>query len=157
MKAVRFHGKEDLRVEDIDEPKIEPGKIKIKPAWCGICGTDIHEYMGGPNLCPENEPHPITGEKVPLTFGHEFSGRVEEVGDGVSKFKAGDRVVVQPIIYDNECGSCNDGLINCCDKNGFVGLSGWGGGLADHIVVPEYAVFKVPDNVALDIAGEENC
>jgi threonine dehydrogenase-like Zn-dependent dehydrogenase len=154
MRAVRFHGKEDLRFENIDEPKCGPGQIKLVPAWCGICGTDLHEYMGGPNLCPTS-PHPITGEQVPLTFGHEFSGIVEELGEGVSdKWKVGDRVVVQPIIYDGDCSACQDGLINCCYKNGFVGLSGWGGGLSDHIVVPESAVYQLPDNVGLDVAGE---
>lgn len=84
---------------------------------------DLHEYLGGPNLCPTT-PHPITKEKVPLTLGHEFSGIVDEVGEGVSKFKKGDRVVIQPIIYDGTCGACKAGQINCCYKNGFVGLSG---------------------------------
>jgi 2-desacetyl-2-hydroxyethyl bacteriochlorophyllide A dehydrogenase len=110
--------------------------------------------MGGPSLCPEKTPHPITGETVPLTFGHEFAGVVEEVGEGVSdKFKVGSRVVVAPIIYDNECGACEDGLINCCWKNGFVGLSGWGGGLSEHLVVPEYTLYNCPDNVPLDVAA----
>lgn len=60
-----------------------------------------------------------------MTFGHEFSGTIEEVGEGVSEgFSVGDRVVVQPIIYDGTCTSCEDGLVNCCDNNGFVGLSG---------------------------------
>jgi len=62
---------------------------------------------------------------VPITFGHEFSGVIEELGKGISeKWKVGDRVCVQPIIYDGDCGACQDGLINCCYKNGFVGLSG---------------------------------
>ena len=69
-------------------------------------------------------PHPITNEKVPLTLGHEFSGVVEEVGEAVSDIKVGAKVTVQPIIYDGTCGACREGYINCCDNNGFVGLSG---------------------------------
>ncbi|KAF2717792.1 GroES-like protein [Polychaeton citri CBS 116435] len=153
MKAVRFHGKEDLRYEDIPEPRCGPGQIKIAPAWCGVCGSDLHEYTGGPSLCPTS-PHPITGEKVPLTMGHEFSGIVEEVGDGVSSdYKIGDRVCVRPTIYDGTCGACEMGLVNCCYSNGFVGLSGWGGGFSQHCVLPEYCVTKLPDNVSLDIAA----
>lgn len=72
----------------------------------------------------------LSQNQVPLTIGHEFSGIVEEIGSGVSdKYKVGQKVVVQPIIYCGECGSCKEGIPNCCDKNGFVGLSGWGGGL----------------------------
>ncbi|KAI4720166.1 GroES-like protein [Aureobasidium sp. EXF-10727] len=153
MKALRIHGKEDLRLEEIQSPQCGDGQIMIRPAWCGICGTDLHEYMGGPSLCPTT-PHPITNETVPLTIGHEFSGIIEELGQGVSdKYTRGQRVVVQPIIYCGECGSCKDGIPNCCDKNGFVGLSGWGGGLAEHIVVPEYCVVPVPDNVSLEVAA----
>ena len=69
-------------------------------------------------------PHPITNEKVPLTLGHEFSGVIEEVGEDVHDIKVGARVTVQPIIYDGTCGACKEGFINCCDNNGFVGLSG---------------------------------
>lgn len=116
---------------------------------------DLHEYLGGPNLCPTT-PHPITGETVPLTFGHEFSGIIEEVGEGVSNYKPGDRVCVQPIIYDGTCGACEQGLHNCCWSNGFVGLSGWGGGLAEHIVVPTSTLYKLPDNVSLEIGGEHS-
>lgn len=85
---------------------------------------DLHEYLGGPSLCPSSTPHPITGETVPLTFGHEFSGTVEEIGEGVTKVVIGDHVAVQPIIYDGTCGACLAGNINCCWQNGFIGLSG---------------------------------
>ena len=69
-------------------------------------------------------PHPITNEKIPLTLGHEFSGVVEEVGEGVHDIKVGAKVTIQPIIYDGTCGACREGIINCCDNNGWVGLSG---------------------------------
>jgi len=120
MQALRFHGMKDLRLEQISVPNCGAGQVGIKPVWCGICGSDLHEYIGGANLCPTT-PHPITGEKVPLTFGHEFSGIVDAVGEGVSKFKPGDRVCVQPIIYDGTCGACKEGLINCCYSGGFIG------------------------------------
>lgn len=62
---------------------------------------------------------------MPLTLGHEFSGVIEELGEGVAaKFAVGDRVCVQPILYDGECAACLEGLINCCERNGFIGLSG---------------------------------
>jgi len=90
---------------------------------------------------------------VPLTFGHEFSGTVEEVGEGVTDYNTGDRVVIQPIIYDDTCVACEEGLQNCCFSNGFVGLSGWGGGLADHIVLPQSTLYHLPDNVPLEIGA----
>lgn len=152
MYALRFHGRQNLRYEKIPVPQVKKGQVKVKPAWVGICGTDLHEYLGGPNLCPTT-PHPITGETIPLTLGHELSGVVEEVGEGVSDYKAGDRVAVQPIIYDDTCAACEEGLQNCCWQNGFIGLSGWGGGLADHMVVPVSALYRLPSNVPLEIGA----
>ena len=77
-------------------------------------------------------PHPITNEQIPLVLGHEFSAIVEEIGEPASssqwgskdRVKVGDRVVVRPIIYDGVCDGCTQGWLNCCDKGGFVGLSG---------------------------------
>lgn len=94
-----------------------------KSSFLLLTETDLHEYLGGPSLCPTT-PHPITKEQVPLTFGHEFSGVVEEVGDGVNDIKVGMKVCIQPIIYDGDCGACKEGHINCCWQNGFIGLSG---------------------------------
>ncbi|KAH7122254.1 sorbitol dehydrogenase [Dendryphion nanum] len=149
MKAVRFHGQHDLRYEDVPIPQVGKGQVRIRPAWVGIY---LHEYLGGPNLCPTT-PHPITKETVPLTIGHEFSGIIDEVGEGVSDYKPGDRIVVQPIIYDGTCGACLEGLHNCCWNNGFVGLSGWGGGLAKYIVLPTSTLYRLPDNVPLEIGA----
>lgn len=152
MKAVRFHGQRDLRLEDVPVPELKKGQVKLKPAWVGICGSDLHEYLGGANICPTT-PHPITGEQVPVIFGHEFSGVVDEVGEGVTNYKKGDQVVVQPIIYDGTCGACKAGQINCCYKNGFVGLSGYGGGLSEYVVLDESYLYHLPKNIPLDIGA----
>ena len=108
--------------------------------------------MGGAKIIPKT-PHPITQEKLPVTLGHEFSGTIEAVGEDVTDIEVGARVVVQPIIYDSTCGACKEGLINCCDKGGFVGLSGWGGGMSEHCVVPRASVFPIPDQLSLEIGG----
>ncbi|KAH6643467.1 hypothetical protein BKA67DRAFT_135501 [Truncatella angustata] len=151
MKALRFHGKRDIRLEQIDEPVVQPGWVKIKPAYVGICGTDLHEYLGGNNLIPKpGHPHVITKETSPVTLGHEFSGIVEEVAGDITDLCPGDRVCIQPTIYCNECYSCQRNLHNACTRNGFIGLSGWGGGLAEHTVVPRSAVWKLPAKVSLE-------
>ena len=86
MKAVRYYGKEDLRIDDIAEPEVRPGTVKIAPAYTGICGSDVHLYFDGP-MPPapsEEQPHPISGETLPVVMGHEFSGVVEEVGPDIT-------------------------------------------------------------------------
>ncbi|GKZ26937.1 hypothetical protein AbraIFM66951_008118 [Aspergillus brasiliensis] len=152
MKAARFHGRGDIRVEEIEEPTCGKGQVKMRPAFVGICGSDIHEYSGGPVLVPE-KPHAITGTSLPVTLGHEFSGIVEEVGEGVTHLSPGQRAVVRPTIFDRECTSCTQGYEYCCEKIGFIGLSGYGGGLAKYIVAPAEHFYLIPDNVSLEAAA----
>jgi threonine dehydrogenase-like Zn-dependent dehydrogenase len=71
----------------------------------------------------------------------------------VDHVQKGDNVCVQPIIYDGDCRSCVQGLVNCCDKNGFVGLSGWGGGLSEHVVLPASCIKPLPANVSLELGA----
>jgi (R,R)-butanediol dehydrogenase/meso-butanediol dehydrogenase/diacetyl reductase len=154
MKAARFHAAKDIRIEDIPEPETRPGTVKIDIAWCGICGTDLHEYLEGPIFVPQpGHPHPLTHEEPPVTLGHEFSGVISEVGDGVDGLAVGDHVVVEPYIVCGECGPCKAGKYNLCDKMGFIGLAGAGGGLAEKIVVEQRWVHKVKDSVPLDQAA----
>ncbi|KAH8783564.1 chaperonin 10-like protein [Hyaloscypha sp. PMI_1271] len=152
MRAARYYGIEDIRVEEIEEPVCKEGQIKIRPAFVGICGTDLHEYLGGPTFAPE-VPHPVTKETIPVTFGHEFSGTVLEVGQGVKGFKPGQHVSIQPTIYCGSCGACALDLQNVCYKGGFVGLSGYGGGLSDAVVVPADYVLPLPEHIPLDVAA----
>ncbi|KAL5322562.1 hypothetical protein ACEPPN_010535 [Leptodophora sp. 'Broadleaf-Isolate-01'] len=152
MRAARYYGTEDIRVEEIEEPKCGKGQIKVKPAFVGICGTDLHEFLGGPAFVPQT-PHPVTQEKIPITLGHEFSGTVTEIGPDVTSIKIGQRVAVQPTIFDGTCGACKRGLQNVCYNGGFVGLSGWGGGLSDACVIPADYALPIPDNIPLDVAA----
>ena len=81
MKAARFHARKDIRIEEIPEPELRPGAVEIDVAWCGICGTDLHEYLEGPIFIPPpGHPHPLSHEAAPVTLGHEFSGTVEGAG-----------------------------------------------------------------------------
>lgn len=153
-KAVRFHAAKDVRVDDVDIPKVKAGWVLVKPEYCGICGSDLHEYLDGPHLIPpEESPHAITGEAIPIPLGHEFSGYIEEVGEGVKDLKAGDKCCIIPTIYDGDCRNCEDGLPNCCDKFGFIGLSGWGGGMSQYTLVPEDYIVRLPDDFSLDIGA----
>lgn len=143
MKAAKWYGIKDIRIEDISEPVIQLGMVKISIEWCGICGTDLHEYLAGPIFLP-TEPHPLTNEKVPVVLGHEFSGKVIEIGEGVSTIKVGDRVTVEPILACGKCAACRDGFYNVCDHLGFIGLAGGGGGFSEVVMAQEKMVHKLP-------------
>ncbi|KAH8695335.1 chaperonin 10-like protein [Talaromyces proteolyticus] len=152
MRAVRFHGKRDIRLDRIPVPEIcNNEQVKIKPSFTGLCGTDLHEYLEGPFMIP-SAPHKVTGEQCPVVIGHEFSGVVTELGKDVHDLQIGDKVTVQTIIFDRVCNSCQRGLINCCPNSGFIGLS-WGGGLAEYIVLPRWALFKIPSHVSLQVGA----
>ena len=114
MKAALWYGAKDIRVENIPEPVVKDDDVKIKVKWCGICGSDLHEYTMGPIFIPVKTPHPITGETAPVVMGHEFSGEVVEVGRSVTNVKPGDRVVVEPLIVCGECPACKAGYYNLC-------------------------------------------
>lgn len=136
MKAAVYHGRGDVRVEDRPEPQVRPGTVKLKVDWCGICGTDLHEYEEGPIFVPPpGSPHPLTGETLPIVLGHEFAGVVAEVGPGVTHLKEGDRVAVDPIFACGACDECRRGDHHLCRKLGFQGLSGGGGGFSETAVV----------------------
>jgi (R,R)-butanediol dehydrogenase/meso-butanediol dehydrogenase/diacetyl reductase len=136
MKAARFHGPGDIRIDDVPEPTVGPGQVKVDVEWCGICGTDLHEYLEGPIFIPpKGSPHPLTGQEMPVVMGHEFAGVIAEVGAGVTNVKEGDRVAVEPYDVCGECSACAIGRYNICRKLGFVGLDGQQGGFAEKCVV----------------------
>lgn len=153
MKAARFHARKDIRIEDVPEPDLMAGAVKIDVAWCGICGTDLHEFLEGPIFCPApGHPHPLSHEESPVTLGHEFSGTVSEVGEGVEGLAVGDNVVVEPYFVDGTCDMCQAGSYHLCRQMGFIGLSGGGGGLSEKIVVDQRWVHPI-GNIPLDEAA----
>ncbi|KAF3914102.1 hypothetical protein AA313_de0205567 [Arthrobotrys entomopaga] len=156
MKALRYHGQKDLRVDTVPVPELQPGQVKVKPEWCGICGTDLHEYIAGPILIPTLEkPHRLTGCSLPLIIGHEFAGEIVELGPGVEpgRLKVGMKVCIEPTLFDDNCPPCLDRRRNCCDKGGFFGLSGWGGGFSEYACLREKVVHPLPDNVPTHIGA----
>lgn len=146
MRAARFHGREDIRIDDVPEPQTQPGTVKIAVEWCGICGTDLHEFLEGPIFAPApGAPHPLTGEEIPIVLGHEFAGTVAEVGDGVEGVDVGEAVAVEPYHTCGECPACTAGRYNVCESLGFIGLSGGGGGFSEYVVVTADRVHPLGD------------
>lgn len=153
MQAARFHGRGDIRIDDISEPQPRSGAVTIDIAWCGICGTDLHEYLDGPIFIPPvGHPHPLTHEQVPVTMGHEFSGTITQVGDDVADLHVGEHVVVEPYFVCGHCPQCAAGRYNLCTSMGFIGLAGGGGGLSERIVVDQRWVHPIGD-IPLDQAA----
>ena len=133
------------------EPPPPPaGQVKVEVAACGICGTDLHEYLGGPIYIPADEPHPPTCAKAPLILGHEMSGTVVEVGDGVDKVKVGDRVALCPIIGCLECTWFRSGVMGICPSVAFLGVSWHCGGFAKYVNVYDYMCYLLPSEVSYE-------
>ena len=153
MRAARFHGQKNITIDEIPETGLRPGAVEIEVAWCGICGSDLHEYLEGPIFIPPpGHPHPLSGEELPVTMGHEFSGTVSALGEGVTDLTVGEGVVVEPYFTCGECDMCRADKYHLCRSMGFIGLSGGGGGLSEKVVVDRRRVHPVGD-VPLDQAA----
>ncbi|WP_322750950.1 MULTISPECIES: 2,3-butanediol dehydrogenase [unclassified Frankia] len=151
-RAAVWYGAGDVRVVDVEARTPGPGEAAIAVAYCGICGSDLHEYAAGPFAIPVTEPHPESGTTAPLVLGHEFCGTVVEVGPGSSSLVPGDRVAVEPHYRCGACPRCENGEYNLCRHFGFAGLMG-DGGMADRAVVPTYMLHRLPDAVPLEQAA----
>ena len=145
MKAAVFRGppgswpERQLEIIDVEEPLLRPSHVLIRVAACGICHTDLLYLRRG--LPPLREP--------PLILGHEASGVVVGVGEGVKRVKNGDRVIASYLIPCGRCINCRDGRENVCLDAAIVGSS-MDGALAEYLLVPEDVVFKVPESLPLE-------
>lgn len=154
MKAAVFHAQEDLRIEEVADPSPGPGQVKLRNAFAGICGSDLHVYYTPEAAGLDFEhPHPLTGSTLPQILGHEFSGTVVELGEGVDGISVGDRVAVWPIYYCGDCAACRRGMYNACQKIGFHGLSSNGGGMAEFTTVDASKLHVLPENVDLRLGA----
>jgi (R,R)-butanediol dehydrogenase/meso-butanediol dehydrogenase/diacetyl reductase len=149
MKAVRFHGAKDIRVEDVAPPnrRLGANDVLIKPLITGICGTDLHEYLAGPIVTP-TAPHPYTGATNPQILGHEFSAVVVDTGAQVTHVEAGDRVSIQPLISPRNDYFGRRGLYHLSPQMACIGLSWQWGGMGELALVNDYNVVPIPKGVS---------
>ena len=102
MRAAVCHKPYDLTVEEVEKPEPGPGQAVVRTKATGVCGSDVDGYIG---------KHPWIGH--PIILGHECSGVVDLVGAGVTRFKSGDRVVVEPFFVCGQCPNCQRGPTTC--------------------------------------------
>ncbi len=152
MKALRWHGKGDLRFEEVADPgPPRDGEAVVEVSCCGVCGTDLHEYLEGPHMIRPG-PHPLTGHRPPLALGHEMSGRVLAVGAGSTGIQVGDRVTADPCWRCGTCRWCTRGEYHLCPRGGSVGLAS-PGAFAERVTVPAAGLVRLPDNVSDEMAA----
>src|SRR3954469_15570693 len=149
MRALRWHGRRDVRFEEVPEaPPPGPGEVRLNVEWCGICGTDLEEYVDGPVVIA-TEPHPLTGDCAPMIIGHEISGRVADVGAGVTGLRGGDLVAIDGMLFCGQCRACHDHRYMLCERWASIGMM-CPGGLAERVTVPAYMAIAASGDIATD-------
>lgn len=124
MKAARFYAPGDIRIEDVPEPTAGAGEVRLRVRNCSTCGTDVKISRNGhQNLTP------------PRVIGHEIAGEIDQVGEGVAGWSAGDRVQVIAAIPDGTCLQCRRGRMTVCANQESMGYQ-YDGGFAPYLTVP---------------------
>lgn len=141
MKTAQIFGARDIRVLEAEVPELKPGTVLVKVEFAGICGSDMHEYAAG--------PYPMRTQPV---LGHEFSGTVVKLGEGVTRAKVGDRVAVEPLMPCGECANCRKGMVNLCVRRQGYGYT-HSGGFAEYAVVRQENLFHLPDRMSLELGA----
>lgn len=171
MRALAYFGKGDVHFTDsLPEPTIRaPDELLLDIRYTGICGTDLHEVMADkPNFFPEDgHRHEISNNELPQAMGHEMAGVVREIGPGVTKFKVGDHVSVEPTgtcrdryrwpdapnANKPKCPACKKGMYNTCAYLGLIGNGVQSGGLAERVVINESHCYKIPNHIPLEVVA----
>lgn len=145
MRVLRLHGPRDLRMHDEPIPNPGPGEVRLKIMSVGVCASDLHYYRDG--------RIGTTVVKDPLVIGHEASGVVDALGEGVTNVNVGDRVAIEPTNPCLECEWCKSGHFNVCPNVKFFGTPPENGCFRDYIVWPAELAIKVPDSMSMDEAA----
>lgn len=141
MKAAVFHSPDNLSIEEVPRPHAKAGEVVLKVDRCGICGTDLHILRG-------NFPAP----NLPLIIGHEFAGRIVEVGQGVTNVKEGDKATVDINISCGTCYFCRHNQKLFCPYVRQLGVHD-AGGMAEYVVAPAANAYLLPDSMPTEAAA----
>jgi len=139
MRALVYHGPKDMKIEQRLVPQPGKGQVRIRTAYVGICGSDVHGWLGS------------TGRRIPpMVMGHEFSGIISALGEGVSDWRVGDTVTVHPMLSCGKCSCCAQGLTNLCENRMLMGTMTFDGAFMDEFCVPVENLCALPENVSLE-------
>ena len=142
IAAAHYRGNKTFTVDTAPTPTPGPGEVAVRIAYCGICGTDMHVFHG-------NMDARVGFERV---IGHEMSGTIEAVGEGVTGLTTGQKAVVRPLDHCGDCPACNAGHQHVCHKLKFLGLD-TDGAMQEIWVVPAHTIHVLPDDLRLDYAA----
>lgn len=143
MKQIVHTGPEAVEVQECERPFPGPNEVLVQVHSAGLCGSDAHayKYEGGYEWTP-----------IPRIMGHEYSGEIVEVGQNVTTFETGDRVIEEPIHHCGECFQCKNGQANVCQNFSITGMHR-DGAYADYTAVEPHHLHPVPDGVPLQHAA----
>ena len=133
MKALVWTGAGQMRVEEQEPPRPEPGAVLVRSRAAGICGSEIEGYLGR-----------MANRTPPLVMGHEFAGEVVELGAGVDARWRGKQVAINPVVSCGECRACGAGDTNLCEKRALIGIA-FPGGFAEYVNVPAASLYELPE------------
>lgn len=141
MKAALYQGNHTFTIEEKEITSPAPDEVRIKVAYCGVCGTDVHIYHGMMDQRVQ----------IPLAIGHEMSGTIDALGDSVEGFSIGDKVVVRPLDNRNEKPS-DKGYSHICADLKFIGIDS-PGAMQQFWNVPAFTLHKLPEETDMKLAA----